>query len=103
MTEKFTILSVKKRNWFVRNFYMEVNIWRVRVRLDTGEEMTFDCWAGLVDPRKDSLLHDLRRRITHEFESRKPKFESRKPKPDIAEKEQSLMELEGKDFLLGDC
>ena len=58
---KFTILSVKKRNILARLFSSDT--WQIRVRLENGQEMTLNCWAGLGKPRESWLIDDLKKRI----------------------------------------
>lgn len=80
----FTILSIKRRNILARS--VSIDHWQVKVRLDSGEEMTLNCWAGTRTPKESWLIDDLKKKIRQRLHP--------KPKP----KPVDFKKLEGKTF-----
>lgn len=69
---KYKILSIKRRNWFLRTFSINVNDWHVIVELEDKRILKLRCWAGCSEPKITSLQwsieDEIKKKITPKFE-----------------------------------
>lgn len=70
---KYKILSIKRRNWFLRTFSMSVSDWNVMVELEDKRILKLRCWAGWSEPNLQSLQwsieDEIEKKITPKFET----------------------------------
>lgn len=70
---KYKILSIKRRNWFLRIFSVSISDWDVVVELEDKRILKLRCWAGWPQPNLQSLQwsigDEIEKKITPKFET----------------------------------
>lgn len=61
---KIEIISIRRKNWLERFFSLGVDYYKVRIKLETGELVDLDCYAGSEgEETPGNLIRDISTKI----------------------------------------